>query len=791
MAFVNQVLTILVTSPGNLVYHLVLVFSVAVALWTAFSQWRTTQFPQAKRMVTGLGLLLAAQLLQFAVSGLVWLGLVNPGVVLPPLDRAVVLFSIIWAAWLWAFPEPLRSADLGAIILSAVDGIGLVLAIILRAQESPLAAYNDTFGPALWAIASMAVAVLGLVVLLRRKPSGWQNGVAFLGLVLLGEVLGLLFDASGASYSGAVRFMTVAAYPLLMTLPQRFPTPAAVTPRQAVLRPSVPSEEGAEAPSGGAALPERRRYSTDPKTLHSLLDLASELDANKINGDIARAIAQAMLADLTFLIYLGEDRKSLSAAAGYDLIREERLEGLALNKEAIPLLANAVQRGRPLRLPASSTSSDLKGLGDLLGLSSPGHLLSVPVTSEKQGPLGSILVLSPYSNRLWNSEDQTFLSSIAATLLPIVERGQRISAIEAARQQAESDLAEVRSREEALSGQLEALKTEAQGHAEQADRLVALMAVHEEVQRRLAALERENEDLRAGAPATAVAPADTQYLENELRLTLQEVARLQNALAESNMKILEIEKMGTASVNGQQAEMIASISQELRQPMSSILGYTDLLLGESVGILGAMQRKFIERIKAATDRVGSLVEDLIQITTIEAGLATMKPEPIDVNLIIDNAMAYTSSQMRERNIALRINIARTLEPIYADREALQQILIHLLQNAGAASPVEGEVTLKVDTEKQEGNTFLLMQVTDTGGGIPAEELPRVFSRLYRADNVLIQGVGDTGVGLSIAKALTEAQGGRIWVEPEMGSGSTFSVLLPAQPADADEPVAAD
>jgi signal transduction histidine kinase len=514
------------------------------------------------------------------------------------------------------------------------------------------------------------------------------------------------------------------------------------------------------------------------------------VNGDKINQDIVRAIAQSMLADLCFIIYLGDDKKTMAIATGYDLIREEHLDGVPLNKDAIPLLANAVQRGRPLRLPASSTSSDLKGLGELLGLSTPGHLLNVPITSEKRGALGSILMLSPYSNRLWNAEDQTFLTRIAASFVPIVERGQRVAGIDTAREKAESDLAELRGQYEEIQAQLEALKADSLKGAEQADRLVALMAVHAEVSQRLVALERENEDLRGGVPVPAVAASDGEYLEKELRLTLGEVARLQNSLAESNMKILELERNPGASANGQQTEMIASISQELRQPMSSIVGYTDLLLGESVGILGALQRKFIERIKASTERIGSLVEDLIQITAIEAGLAAMKPEPIDLNLIIDNAMAYTSSQMRERNIALRINIAKSLEPIYADREALQQVLIHLLQNAGAASPVEGEVTLKVSTEKQDGRSFVLIQVADTGGGIPSDDLPRVFSRLYRADNVLIQGVGDTGVGLSIAKALTEAQGGRIWVEPEMGVGSTFSVLLPAQPSDGDEAAAA-
>jgi signal transduction histidine kinase len=267
-------------------------------------------------------------------------------------------------------------------------------------------------------------------------------------------------------------------------------------------------------------------------------------------------------------------------------------------------------------------------------------------------------------------------------------------------------------------------------------------------------------------------------VESELRMTLEEVARLQNQLAEANVRIIEAEKGKSVAHSNEQAEVVASISQELRQPMSSIVGYTDLLLGESVGILGALQRKFVERIKASTERIDNLINDLIQVTTLETGLNDLKPEPVDLNLIIDNAMSYTSSQVREKNISMHLDLPKNMASIYADREALQQILIHLLQNAGAASPNEGAVHLRVQTRNEEGGDYVLLQVTDTGGGIPAEDLPRVFTRLYRADNVLIQGVGDTGVGLSIAKTLTEAQHGRIWVETDQGKGSTFSVLLP-------------
>jgi signal transduction histidine kinase len=169
---------------------------------------------------------------------------------------------------------------------------------------------------------------------------------------------------------------------------------------------------------------------------------------------------------------------------------------------------------------------------------------------------------------------------------------------------------------------------------------------------------------------------------------------------------------------------------------------------------------------------------MIQITTLEAELNDLKPEAVDLNVVIDNAMSYTSAQVREKNISMHLELLKKLSPIQADREALQQILIHLLQNAGAATPFEGTIRLKVQTQTEEETEFILIQVTDTGGGIPGSDLPRVFTRLYRADNVLIQGVGDTGVGLSIAKTLTEAHHGRIWVESELGVGSTFSVLLP-------------
>jgi len=771
MGLFTQAFSLLADPPGNLLYHLVLVFSISGALQAAFIHWRISAFPQARRTVIGLTILMLPQVILFVISGLGWQGIINLTVFLPPLDRAMTLIGLVWLIWLWSFPEPNRAIDAGTILLTLFIITGLALSLAAWGDQAPSTLYNTTAQELVWQVASLLLIAVGVIVLVVRRPNGWVNGLAVLILAMIGHSLHLVFGRTDGNYPGVIRVAYMAVYPFLMTLPQRFPMPASSRPT--TIKQDAPVEE-------------RRHYSTDPKTFHALLALAAETDPDKISQAITRGIAQTLLADLCFLIYLPEDKNQLIIASGYDLIREESLEGASMNKSSIPMLTSAMQRGRPLRLPASSTSADIKGLGELLGLSSPGHMMSVPITTPEKETLGGMLVLSPYSERAWRAEDQAFLSNISTALVPIIQRSQRISAIEHKQQETESALDVARNQLDALHAQnnelqrqLEKARKKSGKDPEQEEKIASLLVVQQESLQQIERLQMENEELRTASKAGSVAAGkDAEFIEAELRAALGQAARLQNELAEANIKLLKMEKGQAGAYSSEQAEVIASIAQELRQPMSSVVGYTDLLLGESVGILGSLQRKFVERIKASTERIGTLIDDMIQVTNLETGLTELKPEPADLNVIIDNAMSYTSSQIREKNISLHLDLPKEVQSIYADREALQQILIHLLQNAGAVSPNEGTITLKVQTRTEDEQEYVLLQVTDTGGGIPSEDIPRVFTRLYRADNVLIQGVGDTGVGLSIAKTLTEAQNGRIWVESEAGVGSTFSVLLP-------------
>jgi signal transduction histidine kinase len=265
-----------------------------------------------------------------------------------------------------------------------------------------------------------------------------------------------------------------------------------------------------------------------------------------------------------------------------------------------------------------------------------------------------------------------------------------------------------------------------------------------------------------------------------LRLALEELAFTRNALAGADEKILMLERGGAPQqVPSDEAQTIASLAQELRQPLSSIISYADLLLSESVGILGALQRRFLERIKTSGERLRVIVEDLVQVAVTASSTLDLPPEPLDFSALVDEAIASVSQQVQEKELDLRLDVDEPFPAFQADRDALGQIILHLLQNACYATPRAGQVSLYARLESTgDQSGYLLIQVSDQGGGIPSQDIPHLFTRLYRSDNPLIPGVGDRGVGLSVVKTLVEAYQGRIWVDTDMGYGSTFSVLLP-------------
>ena len=218
-ATLSQIFSVLTEPAGSLIYHLILVFSIAGALQSSFVHWRSSEFPQARRTIFGLGMLLVAQIVLFLVSGIGIQGLINLPLFLPPLDRAVTLFSLVWLIWLWAFPEPSRPADAGTWLLSLLVLSALGLSLAAYSTQSTFPSYNLTASDSYWQLASIGFSLLGLFLLAVRRPNGWGYGIAVFLLSFAGHLLYIIFGRVDGDFPGAVRLAHMAAYPILLTLP--------------------------------------------------------------------------------------------------------------------------------------------------------------------------------------------------------------------------------------------------------------------------------------------------------------------------------------------------------------------------------------------------------------------------------------------------------------------------------------------------------------------------------------------------------------------------------------------
>ncbi len=338
------------------------------------------------------------------------------------------------------------------------------------------------------------------------------------------------------------------------------------------------------------------------------------------------------------------------------------------------------------------------------------------------------------------------------------------------------------------------------------ERLSALEAERDRLRAEVTALKTERDQLLAraegdrellaqlGADGVGALQQMIEELTREREATERELARTRQKLeqlAHQSDRLPAEATQHTQPVAPANADVVLSIAQELRTPVSSIMGYTELLLNESVGILGALQRQFLERVQANLERLTQLINDLVKLTQLDSEDFRLQPVTVDMLSVIEDAITTASARFREKNITLQMDLTDELPPVQADPDAMQQVLLQLLSNAYLASPTDSTVLISArevrrfpppvtDEEGQHPPPLdgVLVSITDQGGGVAPEDQPRVFGRLYRAENPLIAGIGDSGVGLSVAKTLVEAHGGAIWLESVPGKGSTFHFIVP-------------
>jgi PAS domain S-box-containing protein len=266
--------------------------------------------------------------------------------------------------------------------------------------------------------------------------------------------------------------------------------------------------------------------------------------------------------------------------------------------------------------------------------------------------------------------------------------------------------------------------------------------------------------------------SDRKAVEEQVRMLNLRLEQRSRELATTNTQLenrnLEVEK-----ANRRKSNFLATMSHELRTPLNAIIGFSELLAEETVGPLNQKQRRFVSQVKESSRHLLALVDDILDLSKIEAGHLELKYERISLNTAAAEVLATVRPLAAAKQIDLETEFPEEIT-IFADNLRVKQVLYNLLTNAIKFTPEKGSVHLITEAER----AFVKLSVIDTGIGIPHNEHESIFEAFHQVSITAVGSHEGTGLGLSISKLLIEQHRGRIWVESEPGKGSRFHVTLP-------------
>jgi signal transduction histidine kinase len=241
------------------------------------------------------------------------------------------------------------------------------------------------------------------------------------------------------------------------------------------------------------------------------------------------------------------------------------------------------------------------------------------------------------------------------------------------------------------------------------------------------------------------------------------------------------------AANKSKSQFVSFVAHELKNPMASIKGYTELVTGGMAGPITDMQAKFLATVRSNVDRMNTIVSDLSDLNKIEAGMLKIEFKPVSIPEVIEESVRSTRRQIEEKEQVVNINVPEDLPMVWADRNRMIQIAVNLVSNATKYTPNGGQIMIGAETSQRQSESgeslpVVHFWVRDTGIGISPEDQGKIFQQYFRTEMSKSQASG-TGLGLNITKNLVEMQGGKIWFESEVGKGTTFHVTIPLAEAN--------
>jgi GAF domain-containing protein len=255
----------------------------------------------------------------------------------------------------------------------------------------------------------------------------------------------------------------------------------------------------------------------------------------------------------------------------------------------------------------------------------------------------------------------------------------------------------------------------------------------------------------------------------------------QSALAIQNARLfreIEDKSRQIEAANRHKSEFLANMSHELRTPLNAIIGFSEVLQEKLFGELNEKQAEYTDDILTSGRHLLSLINEILDLSKVEAGRMELELAPFDLPLAIDNARTFVRERAMKHGVTLDVDVDERIGDYVGDERKIKQILLNLLSNAVKFTPEGGRVG--INARQMDGSVEI--SVSDTGIGIAPEDQPKIFEEFRQVGSDYSHKVEGTGLGLTLAKKFVELHGGKIWVESEVGKGSTFAFTLPEKPA---------
>lgn len=262
---------------------------------------------------------------------------------------------------------------------------------------------------------------------------------------------------------------------------------------------------------------------------------------------------------------------------------------------------------------------------------------------------------------------------------------------------------------------------------------------------------------------------------------IEDLARAFNAMAEELERTIgELQEAYRELLSLEQAkeDLIANVSHELKTPLTALRGYLELLGEGQLGRLGPDALRAVEVCQRNLKRLAARIEEMMMVARAERGISDLQMERIALGQLLNGVVETMLPRIEDKGLFCTLNAPQDTTVVFGSTEHLERVFTNLVDNAIKFTPSGGSIRISITPETRRGEPGALVQVSDTGPGIPEKELNRIFDRFYQVDPSASRRHGGMGLGLSLVRTIVESHGGQVWAESELGRGATFLVWLP-------------